>query len=145
MLIKINDKQYMLEFTYKSIYFLEVAFEKPYIETLGEQTPYNQQLMTFWSMMINEEEFKNHDIMQMAEVVQESLERGDFDINEFFDKVNKAYLDSTIVKQIFDLPSDSGRRGRASENKDRRGLFHGIMSRLANRFRGFLEKYPEDI
>lgn len=150
MMIKLNGKQYLLNFTYTSIYFLEVAFGKPFDEMLREETPFNQQIITAWAMLANEPDFKNMDIIGISEVVQKSIEDGELTIDEFFDKINKTYTESIIIKQIFNLdesspPSGSGGQERASEKPIRRNTFSKYLSRLKHSCRAFLEEFTKGI
>lgn len=147
MIIKFQGKNRELRLTYKSIHFLELAFGKAYIEFISEQTPFNQSLYLFWAMMQNDSEFSGKDVLEMAELLQQSLDSYEFTLTEYFDKVNQSYQSSTLVKQLFEKepnpdeeasPRNFGvRRVSAFGRK----VLYDIVRRLRNRCQRLLDKH----
>lgn len=147
MIIKFQGKNRELKLTYKSIHFLELAFGQSYVEFIGEQTPFNQSLYLFWAMMQNDPEFSGMDVLEISDMLQESLDSYEFTLPEYFDKVNKSYQASVIVKQLFEKepnpdeePSPRGFGGRRF-SAFRRKVLHDLMLRLRNRCQRFLDKH----
>ena len=145
-MITFRGKNIQLKFTYKSIHLMELAFEQPYSTFVEEQTEFNQSLYVFWAMLQNEPDYFGVSVTDVAELLQQSLEEYEFTLPEYFAKVNKAYQDSVIVKQLFEtdpdsqpLPRRGGRQSRASVI--RRKVFYGIMRRLRNFSQRFLDKH----
>lgn len=141
MIINFQGKNRSLKMTYFSIHMLEIAFQEPYANFIMEQTPFNQSLYAFWAMIQNEEEFNGFTVPQIANLLEDSLENGEFTLDEYFEKVNKSYADSLVVQQLF---KQSSPRGRGEENSPaRRKVFYGIMRRLRNFLDRFLAKHSE--
>lgn len=145
MIITFRGKDIELKMTYKSIHYLEMAFDKAYTEFLLEQTEFNQTLYIFWAMLQNDPEYMGKSVSEVADLLQESLEAYEFTLAEYFTKVNQSYQSSVLVKQLFEtdgkdnFPSDGGRQGRASIIG--RKVLHGIMFRLRNFSQRFLDKH----
>lgn len=144
MIIRFQGKDLNLRLTYKSIHFLELAFDQDYASFIAEQTPFNQSLYIFWAMLQNEADYEGVSVLDVAELLQDSLDSYEFTLEEYFDKVNSSYASSILVKQLFknntsSLPRGGGRRGRASEA--RRKILYGIVYRLRNTFQRLLDKY----
>lgn len=149
MLIKFQGKNVDLRMTYKSIHFLELAFGKAYIDFIAEQTPFNQSLYLFWAMLQNYPEYEGKDVLEVSELLQTSLDSYEFTLTEYFDKVNKSYQSSLIIKQLFEKEpnpdeedSPRGFRGRRVSAFGRK-ILHDLMRRLRNTSQRFLDKYPE--
>ena len=147
MLIKFQGKNRELRMTYKSIHFLELAFEKSYIEFIANQTPFNQSLYLFWAMLQNDPDFEGADMVKISELLQESLDSYEFTLTEYFDKVNASYQSSLIVKQLFEKEpnpdeelSPRGFGGRRVSALGRK-ILHGPMLRLRNFSQRFLDKH----
>lgn len=147
MLIKFQGKNRELRMTYKSIHFLELAFGESYIEFIAGQTPFNQSLYLFWAMLQNDSDFEGKDVLEMSELLQESLDNYEFTLTEYFEKVNESYQSSLIIKQLFEKEPNpdeeqsprylGGRRFSAFGRK----ILHGIMFRLRNTSQRFLDKH----
>ena len=95
-------------------------------------------------MLQNESDYEGVSVLDVAELLQDSLDSYEFTLEEYFDKVNSSYASSILVKQLFknstgSLPRGGGRRGRASEA--RRKILYGIVYRLRNTFQRLLDKY----
>lgn len=147
MIIKFQGKNRELKLTYKSIHFLELAFGQSYAEFILEQTPFNQSLYLFWAMMQNDPEFSGKDVLEISELLQQSLDNYEFTLTEYFEKVNKSYQQSVIVKQLFEKEpnpdeeaSPRGFGGRRVSALGRK-ILHGIVFRLRNRCQRLLDKY----
>lgn len=144
MIIKFQGKNIELKMTYKSIYLLEIAFEESYSSFIQEQTQFNQSLYTFWAMLQNEPEYYGMPVDEVAMLLQDSLERYEFTLDEYFDKVNRSYQNSIIVKQLFELesPQELPRRGGGGKaSAFGRKVFYGIMLRLRNFSQRLLDKH----
>lgn len=144
MIIQFQGKNRNLKMTYFSIHLLELAFSQPYANFIMEQTPFNQSLYCFWAMIQNDKEFEGLSVPQIADLLDESLEKEEFTLQEYFDKVNKSYSDSLIVQQLFKKSGSENPSGRGEGNSPTRGkVLHAIMRRLRNFAKRFLEKHPE--
>lgn len=143
MLLKFQGKNLDLKFTYLSIHYIEVAFDKAYMQFLAEQTPMNQNLYLFWSMLQNDKEYRGITVEQTAELVEASLNAYDFTLTEYLDTVNKVYQDSIIVKQLFETentPENPRRGGVGKVSAAGRKILYGIMRRLRNTCQRLLDK-----
>lgn len=144
MIIKFQGKNRSLKMTYYSIHVLELAFQEPYANFIMEQTPFNQSLYCFWAMIQNDSDFEGLSVPEIADLLDESLEAGEFTLDEFFDKVNKSYSDSLIVQQLFKKAGSESPRVRGEGNSPvvKRKILHAVMRRLRDFAERFLEKHP---
>lgn len=143
MIIKFQGKNRSLKMTYYSIHLLELAFQEPYANFIMEQTPFNQSLYCFWAMIQNDSDFEGLSVPEIADLLDESLELGEFTLEEFFEKVNKSYSDSLIVQQLFKKSGNDSPRGRGDESSPalRHKILHAIMRKLRDFSQRFLDKH----
>lgn len=145
MIIQFQGKNRNLKMTYYSIHLLELAFQQPYANFILEQTNFNQSLYCFWAMIQNDKEFEGLSVPQIADLLDDSLEKGEFTLEEYFEKVNKSYSDSLIVQQLFKKTgSDSNPRGRGERNSPSPSkILLAIMRRLRDFSNRVLAKYSQ--
>ena len=144
-MITFQGKNIELKMTYKSIHLLEVAFDQAYIEFIAEQTNFNQSLYIFWAMLQNEPEYYGMTVGDVADLLQDSLEKYEFTLQEYFLKVDDAYTKSIVVKQLFDTPDEPSelprRGGRGKASAFGRKVLYDLMRRLRNLSQRFLDKH----
>lgn len=142
MIIRFQGKNRSLKMTYYSIHVLELAFQEPYANFIMEQTPFNQSLYCFWAMIQNDSDFEGLSVPEVADLLDESLDKGEFTLEEYFEKVNKSYSDSLIVQQLFKKSGNSPRGGGERNSPTRRHkVLHAIMRKLRDFSERFLEKH----
>lgn len=144
MIIYFQGKNRPLKMTYYSIHVLELAFQEPYANFILEQTPFNQSLYAFWAMIQNEEEFRGSTVPQITDLLEDSLEKGEFTLDEYFEKVNTSYADSLVVQQLFKPTSNP--RGRGEGNSPtRRKVFYGVVRRFRDWLDRLLAKHSQRV
>lgn len=147
MLIKFQGKNRDLRMTYKSIHFLELAFGESYVEFIHKQTPFNQSLYLFWAMLQNDKDIEGKDVLEVSELLQQSLDNYEFTLTEYFEKVNESYQSSIIIKQLFEKEpnpdEEQSPRGFGVRRVSAFGckVLHGFMFRLRNISQRFLDKH----
>lgn len=140
-LITIRGKQRELKFTYKSMYYLEVAWDEEYLSKLLTYTPTIQTNYLFYAMLVNIPEFEGITLDGTLELIQECLENNDFDMEEYFTKVSKAHTNSMLVNQLFKQSTPSGSVGTEQADETRRGGIFSVVRGIRNYCTRVLVKY----
>lgn len=106
-LFEYKGKQYDLRFTYKSIVYLEGAFQKPYMRVVSEAKDSELLYRLFWACTRHLDDFKHVTPVDCLDIIDEIIVHGTTTYNMLQSLVQEAFIESVYVKQFLESVQDA--------------------------------------